>query len=43
MPSYIKNTADFVEKLKNVTIEEDEIMVGFDIKSLFTSVPVDQA
>ena len=43
MPSYIKNTADFVEKLKNATIEEDEIMVSFDIKSLFTSVPVDQA
>ena len=43
VPSYIRNTADFVERIGSVRIEEDEIMVSFDIKSLFTSVPVDQA
>ena len=42
IPSYIKNMSDFVEKL-NKTIEEDEVMVSFDIQSLFTSVPRDQA
>ena len=28
--SYVKNTTDFLEKLEDVTIEEDEIMVSFD-------------
>ena len=37
--SYIANTADFVQKLAEITIEEDETMVSFDVKSLFTNVP----
>ena len=43
IPSYIKNTSDFVDKLKNISIEQDETMVSFDVKSLFTSVPVKRA
>ena len=43
MPSYIRNTADFVEKLSTVEIEDGETMVSFDVKSLFTNVPIDKA
>ena len=41
--SHIENTAAFVEEVENVIIEEDEVMVSFDAKSLFTSVPIDDA
>ena len=30
-------------KLEEVTIEEDEVMVSYNVKSLFTSVPIDEA
>ena len=42
-PSFIMNTEHFRELLSEVTIESDEILVSFDVKSLFTSVPVDGA
>lgn len=35
----IKNSFQFVEKLKNLSIMEDEIMVSFDVTSLFPSLP----
>ena len=41
--SYVRNTTDFLENLEDVTIDDDEVMVSFDVKSLFTSVPVDDA
>ena len=42
-PSYIENTTDFLAAIKGTTLEEDEVMVGFDVKSLFTSVPTKDA
>ena len=42
-PSYIKNTTKFIELIKEVDIGEDEVMVSFDVRSLFTSVPTKQA
>ena len=41
--SHVTNTRDFVEKIEDITIEDDEVMVSYDVKSLFTSVPVDDA
>ena len=32
-----------MEQLANLTIEADEVMVSFDVRSLFTSVPVEGA
>lgn len=34
---------DVVEKLKNTTLGQDEVMVSFDVSSLYTNVPVDEA
>ena len=39
----VNNSIDFIERIKNIAIEEDEILVSFDVVSLFTSVPVDHA
>lgn len=35
----VKNSFEFVEKRKGVIIDEDEVMVSFDVSSLFPSLP----
>ena len=39
----VKNSYEFVEQLKNLTINHDECIVLFDVISLFTKIPVDVA
>jgi hypothetical protein len=39
----LKNSEDFVERIKDLEIEEDEMMVSFDIVALFPNVPIDKA
>ena len=41
--SFIENTKHFRERLSEVTIADDEILISFDVRSLFTSVPVGDA
>ena len=41
--SYIKNSAHFVEQIREETINERDQMVSFDVQSLFTKVPIDEA
>ena len=36
--TYIENTKYFLEEIKDIEIGEDEVMVSFDVKSLFTNV-----
>ena len=37
------NSAHFVSTVSNETILDNEIMVSFDVESLFTNVPIDAA
>ena len=37
------NSKEFVDRVQNFTISENEILVSFDVVSLFTSIPVDKA
>ncbi|XP_046387256.1 uncharacterized protein LOC124156642 [Ischnura elegans] len=37
---HVKNSADFVKTLKTIRIEEQDILVSFDVISLFTRVPI---
>ena len=41
--SYVKDSKNFAEFVRNLQIGDDEIMVSFDVKSLFTSIPVEVA
>ena len=41
--SYVKNSSDFVQKVKEAGAQEGEKMVSFDVVSLFTKVPVEDA
>ena len=40
--SYIRNSQDFCEKVKDLTIPAGSRLVSFDVESLFTMVPVDE-
>ncbi|XP_077498014.1 uncharacterized protein LOC144108719 [Amblyomma americanum] len=42
-PSHVRNSFGFVVKSRSTSIDEDELMVSFYVKSLFTSVPIDLA
>ena len=39
----VRNSKEFVDYVQNFTISESEILVSFDVVSLFTSVPMDKA
>ncbi len=39
----VNNSTDFPKRLTETHIDDDEIMVSFDVVSLFTAIPVDKA
>jgi hypothetical protein len=39
----VKNSLELVQKLKGITIEEDEVLVSFDVETLYPSVPVGES
>lgn len=41
--SFIKDSQDFVNLIKNERLEHDDILVSFDVVSLFTKIPLDEA
>ena len=40
---HLKNSADLVNKLSDIRINQDECLVSYDVSALFTSVPVDES
>ena len=40
-PHTINNANDFLTNIKDLKLEPDEIMISFDVVSLFTSIPLD--
>ena len=42
-PHHIHNNQDFMEHLKGIQLGPDEVMVSFDVRALFTSVPIQPA
>lgn len=41
--SHVRNSVHFKEVVNSVCLEDDEIMVSFDVSSLFTNVFIDEA
>ncbi|XP_072146239.1 uncharacterized protein [Dermacentor andersoni] len=41
--THVSNSCDFIEKVRDVSLDDDEVMVSFDVVSLFTSNPTDLA
>ena len=41
--SYIKNSEHFARKIENTTLNSCDLLVSFDVRNLFTNVPVDEA
>ena len=42
-PSAVRNSKDFADFITNQILEEGEILVSFDVVSLFTNIPTDMA
>ena len=40
---HVQNTQDFIQQIKDIKLQEDQCMVSFDVKALFTSVPIKPA
>ncbi|XP_071495131.1 uncharacterized protein [Diadema antillarum] len=40
---HIQNSGDFIEKVRDIKVEENETIASFDVSALFTSVPPDKA
>ena len=40
---HVQNSADFVNKIKDIRVEEDEIITSYDVCSLFTCIPPKEA
>ena len=38
----VKSTKDFIEKIRNINLPHGFDMISFDVKSLFTSVPLEE-
>ena len=41
--SFVKNAKHFSEMVSSESMTEEEVMVSFDVQSLFTNVPIDKA
>ena len=39
-PQHLKNSADSVSKIMNLTLASGEIIVSYDVKALFTNTPI---
>ena len=37
---HVQNTRDFVEEIKGIRLQQDESIISYDVKTLFTSVPI---
>ena len=37
---HLQNTKEFIQQLKEVKLQQDETIISYDVKALFTSVPI---
>ena len=39
LPSYVKDTTDFINKIKDLNLSKDSYLVSLDVASLYTNIP----
>ncbi|XP_037501525.1 uncharacterized protein LOC119375419 [Rhipicephalus sanguineus] len=37
--TYVRHSGDFIDKVRDIALEDGDILVSFDVQSLFTSIP----
>ena len=42
-PYHIQNSQDFIQQIQGIQLQPNQCMVSFDVKALFTSVPIQPA
>ena len=42
-PHHVKNNQDFIHSLEEIRLKPEECMMSFDVKALFTSIPIQPA
>ena len=42
-PHHVQNNQEFLQHLKGIQLGPDEIIISYDVKALFTSVPIQPA
>jgi len=40
---YVRNSSHFVSMIRDLRVEEDEVMVSYDVKALYPSIPQEEA
>ena len=40
---HVHNTQDLIQQIEDIKLHEDQCMMSFDVKALFTSVPIKPA
>ena len=41
--SFVKDSTHFIEEIKNIKLDQDDILVSFDVTSLYTNIPINDA
>ena len=39
-PYHVQNTKDFIQKIQGIHLQPDQCIMLYDVKALFTSVPI---
>ena len=42
-PYQVQNTKDFIQQIQGIKLQEDQCIMSYDVKALFTSVPIQPA
>ena len=42
-PYQVENNRDFIQQIQDIKLKEDQCIVSYDVKALFTSVPIQPA
>ena len=42
-PYQVQNSRDFIQQIQDIKLQEDQCIMSYDVKALFTSIPIQPA